>query len=149
MIVNDGLDKSYSFAWIEKITGLKTVEIVKSLYLRRVPKHTFEVIQTTSSGCLRKGRSWASLHYRALLLEPRFEQKHGLPIANSRLVRKIVKTFARRPFSFEAMYLTHPNCGSVVQVAWKADVRGTDSFRLAKNDKDTKKALYAWKLEQN
>ena len=37
------------------------------------------------------------------------------------------------------MYLTHPNCGSVVQVAWKVDVRGTDSFRLVKKDKDTKK----------
>ncbi|OMO78934.1 Endonuclease/exonuclease/phosphatase [Corchorus olitorius] len=52
--------------------------------------------------------------------------------------------FRIRPYRFEIMWTTHPQCRQIIQKAWESHVHGSAAFKLARKLTFTKSSLRDW-----
>ncbi|OMO96596.1 Endonuclease/exonuclease/phosphatase [Corchorus olitorius] len=57
------------------------------------------------------------------------------------------KMFNKRPYRFELMWTTHPQCEKVITNAWKINANGYAAFRLMRKIGTTKEKLKLWNRE--
>lgn len=75
-----------------------------------------------------------------LLNLPIVESDHGMLVLYTSKQRK----FERRPYWFEAMWTTHPQCEQMVKEAWLTEGRGSQAFNLIRILNVTRDMLRNW-----
>ncbi|OMO90423.1 Endonuclease/exonuclease/phosphatase [Corchorus olitorius] len=88
--------------------------------------------------------TWFRQNDKARLLNLPVEHSDHGPII---LQTEELRPFKRRPYRFEAMWLTHPQCREVVKAAWDNNFQGSSSYRLVQKLKAAKGNLKKWNKE--
>ncbi|OMO50337.1 hypothetical protein COLO4_38120 [Corchorus olitorius] len=89
--------------------------------------------------------TWFRQNDKARLLNLPVEHLDHGPII---LQTEEVRPFKRRPYMFEAMWLTHPQCKEIVKKAWENHFQGSSSYRLVQKLKAAKGNLIKWNKER-
>ncbi|OMO74062.1 hypothetical protein COLO4_26732 [Corchorus olitorius] len=55
--------------------------------------------------------------------------------------------FSKRPYKFEMMWTTHPQCKEVIKEAWNGEVQGSPPFKLTRKVKFVREKLKRWNKE--
>ena len=88
--------------------------------------------------------NWFKNHENALLINlPVVRSDHGAMI----LYTKKDEGFHKRPYHFEAMWITHPSCEKVIKNYRNIEVTGSPSFKLALKIKLVRNDLKRWNKE--
>ena len=69
-----------------------------------------------------------------------FHSDHGAMILSTRTK----STFFKRPYRFEAMWITHPGCEETINSSWSSEVSGSPSFRLIQKLQIIRSELKKW-----
>lgn len=73
--------------------------------------------------------AWLADHPNTLLINyPIIDSDHGAMLLHTAKPKR----YERRPYRFEAMWTTHPQCEKVIQQAWQTNDSGLDAFKLVR-----------------
>ena len=80
--------------------------------------------------------NWFRNHDKAQLVNlPIFHSDHEAILLSTQKERP----FIRRPYKFEALWITHSDCEDIVRKAWSNTILGSSSFILAQKNQNNKK----------
>ena len=93
-----------------------------------------EVIQERLDHCFCNGEWLQNFPDSKVTNFPIINSDHGLMLLDT----KNTSHFVRRPYRFEEMWMSHPQCEEIIKQAWSNQIKGSEMYALMSKIKLTK-----------